>query len=403
MKQITQLAIALTASLIMTACGNSSKKEDSNLGDKKAELEKLKASQTKTAEDIQKLQEEINKLDPNADNSKVKLVAVSPVSKDDFKHYIDLQGKIDAENISYIAPRGMPGVVKALYVKQGDKVKKGQLLLKLDDAIMRQQLATARQSLEGIKTQLALAKDLYNRQKNLWDQGIGTQVQLISAKTNAETLENNLTTANEQMKVAQEQLNTANVTSDVDGIADIVNVRVGETFTGGSALGPQIVIVNKNSLKAVANVPENYASRLRVGTPVVINVTDVNKSFNSTVSFISQAINQTSRGFTMEAKIPSDPALKPNLSAVVKILDYSANAAVVIPVNTVQSDEKNKYVFVMEKDAKGKTIAKRKTITLGEVYGSMVEIKEGLSGGEQLITEGYQNLYEGQLVGTDVK
>ncbi len=403
MKKITQVAIVVTATLIMSACGNSSKKDDSGLGDKKAALEKLKASQTKTADDIQKLQDEISKLDSNADNSKIKLVNVTPVGKDDFKHYIDLQGRIDAENISYIAPRGMPGLVKAIYVRQGDKVRKGQVLLKLDDAIMRQQVATARQGLEGIKTQLALAKDLYNRQKNLWDQGIGTQVQLISAKTNAEALENQLSTANEQVKIAQEQLNTTNVTSDVTGIADIVAIKVGETFSGMTQEGPQIKIVSNNNLKAVANVPENYASRLRIGTPLVINVADVNKSFNSTVSFISQAIDQTSRGFTMEAKIPSDPALKPNLSAVVKILDYSANAAVVIPVNTVQSDEKNKYVFVMEKNEKGKYVAKRKTIELGEVYGAVVEIKSGLTGGEQLVTEGYQNLYEGQLIGTDVK
>jgi RND family efflux transporter MFP subunit len=226
---------------------------------------------------------------------------------------------------------------------------------------------------------------------------------LISAKTNADALVNQLSTANEQMKTAIEQLNTSNVVSDVDGVADIVNIKVGETFTGMTAAGPQIKIVNNHTLKAVANIPENYAGRLHTGTPVIINVTDVNKSFSSTVSFISQSIDLTSRGFVMEAKIPSDPALKPNQSAVVKILDYAVSAAVVVPVNTVQSDEKNKYVYIMEKNEKGKTVARKKIVGLGEIYGNMVEIKTGLTGGEQLITEGYQNLYEGQLVGTDLK
>lgn len=404
MKKITQIAIVVVMSSVMAACGNSSKQDgNASVNDKKAELEKLKATKAKTEEQIQKLQEELNKLDPNSDNSKIKLVGVSPVGVQDFKHYIDLQGKVDAENISYISPRGNPGQVKAVYVKQGQRVSKGQLLLKLDDAIMRQSVVAARQQLEGIKTQLNLAKDLYQRQKNLWEQGIGTQVQLLTAKTNVEGLENQLSAANEQVKVAQEQLNTTNIYSDVSGIADVVNIKVGETFSGMTAMGPQIMIVNNSNLKVVTNVPENYISRLRTGTPVVVNIPDVNKSFNSTISLISQSVDLTSRGFLAEIKIPSDPALKPNQSTVVKILDYSAPAAVVIPVNTVQSDEKNKYVYVLEKNANGKNVAKKKIISIGEVYGNMVEIKSGLAAGEQLITDGYQNLYEGQLVGTDLK
>ena len=404
MKKINQIAIVVVMSTFMAACGNSDKKEgNATVSDKKAALEKLKKEQTANDEKIHKLEGEISKLDPNSDNSKIKLVGVSPVAVQDFKHYIDLQGKVDAENISYIAPRGMPGVVKAIFVKQGQHVSKGQLLLKLDDAISRQQVATARQSLEAIKSQLNLAKDLYNRQNNLWSQGIGTQVQVLTAKTQAESLEGQLSTANEQMKVAMEQANTSNVTSDVSGVADIVNVKIGETFSGMGATGPQIKIVNNSALKVVTSVPENYIGRLHTGTPVLISIPDINKTFNSTISLLSQSIDNSSRGFSAEIKIPSDPALKPNQSTVVKILDYSANAAVVIPVNTVQSDEKNKYVYVLEKGNDGKTVARKKVITIGDAYGELVEIKSGIAAGEQLITEGYQNLYEGQQVGTDVK
>lgn len=402
MKKITQITTVTLLALIMASCGNSSKEGNAAVNDKKAELEKLKASKAKTDEEILKLQEELNKLDPNAANSsKVKLVGVSAVTSSDFKHYIDLQGKVDAENISYISPRGGPGQVKAIYVVQGQAVRKGQLLLKLDDAIARQSVVAAKQQLEGIKTQMAFAKNIYERQKNLWEKGIGTEVQLITAKTNAEGLQDQLNSASEQVKVAVEQMNTSNVYSDVDGIADIVAVRVGETFTGMTATGPQIKIVNTRNLKVVTNVPENYISRMKRGSTVEILIPDLGKKLPSVISLISQSIDPSLRGFIAEAKIPYDPALKPNQTAIMKILDYSAPNAVVIPVNTVQSDETSKYVYVLEKSGNGKTIARKKQVNVGEVYGEFVEIKTGLSGGEQLITEGYQNLYEGQLISTE--
>lgn len=403
MKKLIQGTALAAVAAFMLSCGNSNKEKDNSLAGKKARLEKLKAERSKADDDIRALQEELDKEDTTGGSSKVKLVGTTAVGTQDFRHYIDLQGRVDAENISYISPRGMGGQVKAVLVKQGDRVRKGQLLLRLDDAIMKQSVVAARQQLEGIKTQLNLAKDLYNRQKNLWDQGIGTQVQLLTAKTNVEGLENQLSSANEQVKVSVEQLNTSNVYSDVNGIADIVNIRVGETFTGMTATGPQIKIVNNSALKVITNVPENYAARLRTGTPVIVSVPDLNKTINATISLISQSVDPGSRGFIAEIKVPADPALKPNLSAVVKILDYSAANAVVIPVNTVQSDENGKYVYVMEKNAKGRTVAKKKNIVIGDIYGDLVEIKSGIAAGEQLITDGYQNLYEGQLVGTDIK
>ena len=201
----------------------------------------------------------------------------------------------------------------------------------------------------------------------------------------------------EQIKVTAEQLNTTNVYSDVDGIAETVMVKVGELFGG---MG-QIKIVNTSHLKVIANVPENYITKVHKGTPVLIEVTDIGKVIHSSISLIGQTIENTQRGFVTEASIPSQPLLKPNQSVVMKILDYSAAKAVVIPVNTVQSDEKQKYVYVMEKKANGTFMATRKPIVLGEVYGDLVEIKSGLNGGEQLITAGYQNLYEGQIVKTN--
>ena len=398
MKQF--LIPSLMALLFLSSCGRSVKDNEAKLNDKKSALEKLKGDKTKNDAAIKKLQDELAILDTaSANSSKIKLVSVAPVTTRDFKHFIDLQGKVDAENISSISPRMGPAQVKAVYVQQGQFVKKGQLLLKLDDAIMRQSVVAARQQLEGIKTQLGFAKNIYQRQKNLWEQGIGTEVQLITAKTNVESLENQLKASGEQVKVAVEQMNTANVYSDVSGIADVVNVRVGEIFSGMTAQGlPQIKIVNTSSLKAVASIPENYISRIHKGTAVVISIPDLNRIINSSISLLSQSIDLSQRGFVAEAKIPYDAALKPNQSLVLKIMDYSTPNAIVIPVNMVQTDEKNKYVYVMEKISNGKMIAKKKIINIGEVYGESVEVKTGLAVGELLITEGFQNLYEGQTI-----
>jgi membrane fusion protein, multidrug efflux system len=391
------LITAMAAVVLLSSCGSSKKDGAAAVNDKKAELEKLKTEKNKSEEKIRTLEAALAKIDTAASNSKVKLVSLTPVATQNFEHFIDLRGRVDADNISYITPRGMGGQVKALYIKEGDRVTKGQLILKLDDAIMRQSLAASKQQLEGIKTQLAYAKNIYQRQKNLWEQGIGTEVQLITAKTNAEALEDQLKSAQEQVKVGEEQLKTSNVYSDVSGIADVVSVKVGEAFP---SMG-QIKIINTSSLKIVTNVPENYIGRVRNGASANVLITDLNKSFNASISRIGQSVDPTQRGFVADIKIPFDAALKPNQTAVVKIRDYAAANAVVIPVNTVQTDDNGKYVYVSQKLSNGKTVASKRNIAIGEVYGDIVEVKTGLKAGEQLITEGYQSLYEGQLVGTN--
>lgn len=402
MKQL--IIIGAAAIMLLSSCGGSKKDDAATLNDKRAALEKLKSDKLSADEQIKKLQEELARLDTGSVNSlKIKLVSTTPVSTQDFKHFIDLQGKVDAENISYISPRMGPGQVKAVYVSQGQSVKKGQLLLKLDDAIIRQQIVAAQKQMEVTKTQLAFAKNVYQRQQNLWNQGIGTEVQLLQSKSNVEQLENGLNAAEEGVKTAKEQLNTTNVYSDVNGVADIVAVRVGEIFQGMTAAGPQIKIVNTSALKVVTNVPENYLTRMHKGSVAQIFIPDAQKTINTTLSLISQSIDPSMRGFIAEAKIPYDAVLKPNQTAIMKILDYSAANAVVIPVNVVQSDETGKYVYVLTKSSNGRTTAHKVPVTVGEVYGQSVEIKGGLKAGEQLVTDGFQNLYEGQLIATELK
>jgi membrane fusion protein (multidrug efflux system) len=388
-------------SLLFAACGDSKKDGNAALNDKKAALEKLKQERSSSDEKIKLLEAEIAKLDSNAAKAaNVQLVGIAPVTTQHFKHYIDLRGEVHADDISYISPRGMGGQVKAIYVKAGDRVNKGQLLLKLDDAIVRQQIKAAQEQVNGLKTQLAFAQNIYQRQQNLWNQGIGTEVQLITARTNAEGLESQLRGAQEQVKIAQEQLKTTEVYSDVTGVADVVDVKVGEIFQGATAMGPQIKIVNTGSLKVAINIPENYIARIRRGSPVVVEIPAAGKSYQVTLTRLSEVVEPTQRGFLAEARIPYDAALKPNQLATVRIQDYESANAITVPINVVQTDERGKYVFVMEKTAAGKTVARKKNVALGEVYGPTVEIRQGLTAGETLITEGYQNLYEGQIVGT---
>lgn len=398
--QKIKLTALIGLMFLSVSCGSSSKKEkDSIVTDKKVQLEKLKSDRSKIEDKIKTLEEEITKIDTGAVRSdKVKLVSIVPVTVQNFQHFIDLQGKVDAENISYISPRGMGGQVRQIFVKKGDYVKKGQLLLKLDDVVSRQNVVAMRQSMGSVKTQLSLAQSVYQRQKNLWDEHIGTEVQLLQAKTNVESLQSQLRTMDENVTLAQQQANLSNVYSDVSGVADEVNIHVGETFTGSPMSG--IKIINTSSLKVVTDIPENYLNRVKQGTHVRIVVADVNKTFNSVISLISQSVSSTSRGFTAEVKIPYDNSLKPGQSAVVKILDYSNATGIVIPVNLVQSDETSKYVYVLEKLSNGKSVAKKKQVVIGEVYGDNVEIKNGLTAGEQLISEGYQGLYEGQSITT---
>lgn len=392
--------ILITSSLVLASCGNNTESNGS-LTAKKAELEKLKKEHNTVADKIKSLETEIAKLDTSATKEDVaKLVGTSAITTQNFSHYIDLQGRVDANDISYISPRLGGGQVRALYVKRGDYVKKGQLLLKLDDAIVKQQIAASRQNVEALKTQLTFAKDVYNRRSNLWKQGIGTEIELISAKTNVEGLERQVKAAEESIKVQQEQQSGANVYSDVEGIADEVNVRVGELFTGFAGALPQIKIVNTKSLKVITDVPENYSGKIKQGSVVLVSLPDIDKTFNTSISVSGKVIDPNNRSFRAEASLPSDPAIRPNQIAMVRILDYSALNAIAIPVNTVGTDEKGKYVYVSVSEG-GKMVARKRQIQVGELYNSLIEVKSGLQAGEKLITEGFQNIYDGQLLRTN--
>lgn len=390
MKHMKKYMIGLVLlSFIAASCGSSKKDAASNLNDKKAELQKLKGEQSKLTEQITVLEKEIAQVDTSA-VAKPKLVAVAAINPQNFEHFIDLQGKIDATNIAYVAPRnGMGGVVTALYVRQGQSVRKGQVLARLDDQLIRQQA-------EPLRVQLSAAEDTYRRTKNLWDQGIGTYQQVLSAQTQVETLRRNI-------GVIQKTASLMTVLAPMSGVAETVNIRVGETFSGMSAARPQISIVNTGALKITALVPENYLGRVGVGTTLqVVLPSSANKTLTTKVNVAGKIIDPTSRSFMIEAPVPSDPSLKPNQIAIVKIRDYDAPNAITIPLNVLQNDEQGKYVIIAVKEG-AKTIARKRRVQVGELYGDRLEIKSGLQNGDMIVTEGYQELYEGQALTTDTQ
>jgi RND family efflux transporter MFP subunit len=402
MKKITTIGLSMLLISFISSCTNSSGK-DAQLKDKKAQLEKLKTEQASIDSKIESLQKEIAVLDTSsAIIANPKLVALSVVQKGDFKHYLELQGNVDSKNISYITPSGQPGQIKAIYVKQGDKVHKGELILKLDDAVAQQNVTAIKQQMGSVKAQLGLAQSVYDRQKNLWNQNIGTEVQLLQAKTNVETLQNQLKAIEAQVKTAQEQANQSNVYSDVNGTVDEITAHVGETFNGNPLTGGYIKIVNETDLKITVTVPENYSGKVHKGSPVIVTIPDANQTFNGSISFISQAIGDLNRGFTAEIKVPKGLSLRPNQIAKVKILDYNAPNSIAIPLNTIQTGQEGKFVLLAGKED-SVMVAKKRVVTIGQFYGDSIEVKSGLQPGDKLITEGFQGLFEGDPIFTASK
>jgi membrane fusion protein (multidrug efflux system) len=376
--------------LLGAACGSG----NNGIEAKKASLEKLKKQVLDINAQIASIEKELGK-EGGKDQMQSVLVATTPILSQDFNHFIELQGKVESESVSYITPRAGGGQVKALFIKRGDRVRKGQIILQLDNSLIKQSAAAASQNLETVKAQAALAKNVYEKQKNLWEQNIGSEIQLMTAKTNADATASQLRAATEQLGMVKDQLAYTSVYSDVDGVAEEVNVKVGELFGGAG----QVKIVNTEKLKLTSLVPENYAGKIKVGSEASLYFPDIQKTVETKLGVVGTVIDPLNRSFYVEAKLPIDKNFRPNQLVQVKIKDYTKKNAVIIPINIVQNDDKGKFIFVAVTE-NGKLMARKKAITIGEFYGNNIEILAGLTVGEQIITEGYQSLYDGLNITT---
>lgn len=369
MKNISSLAAAafLPVALFISSCGGGQT-------DPATELARLKDQKAGIEARIIELEKQVTQPAP-----KQLTVSLSEVKLSDFKHYIDLQGKVEATE-SVVATAKMPGSLKRVYVQNGDNVKKGQLLAEIDSDVMQKGMA----ELEG---QLATATDIFNRQKGLWDQKIGTEVAFIQAKNAKESLERSISTMKEQM-------NLTKIYAPTSGSVDVVMLRAGQAIAPGM---PLCNIVNLSNLKVRGEVTEAYAAKVRQGDPVQIYFPDLGKEVTSRVKFVSKTINPMTRTFTVECSLPAGE-YRANQIAVMKIIDYQKSGAVVIPVNIIQTGESGDFVYVAEKTGENQAVVKKADIKQGQNYTGNVEVISGLKKGDWLISTGYQEAQPGETV-----
>jgi len=369
-----KVIIIIGACTFMMAC--SSRKG----GEKQAQLEKLKKQEAEISEQIKTLEKEISAEGKKGDSSKVKMVAITALETQPFKHFIEIQGKVDAiENIN-VSPK-MAGLVTKIFVKEGDVVRAGQVLAEMDDQVIRQ-------SIEEVKSAWTLANTIYEKQKSLWDQKIGSEVQYLSAKNQKEGLE-------KKQATLEEQLDMTKIKAPFSGTVDLVSLRVGQSVMPGL---PSVRVVNLSKLKAKADVAEAYASKVKVGNDVVVVFPDLNKEIKATISFVGTVIDPLNRTFTVEVKLEGNvPDYHPNMITVLKIIDYKNENSLVVPINVVQNSEEGKYVFIAADD-NGKLVAKKKLVNVGLTYNGDTEISSGLNKADKVITQGYQDLNEGELL-----
>ncbi|HOY94495.1 MAG TPA: efflux RND transporter periplasmic adaptor subunit [Catalimonadaceae bacterium] len=363
--------------LLMTSCGTKSELEK-----KKDELSKAKQTVFDLQKQIKQLEIEVAKLDTSAGAVvKIKTIASTPVQTSVFRHYVSVQGTLEAEENLMVTSK-IPGQITAVKVKEGDVVRQGQIVAVLDDELIRK-------SIDEVKSSLDQVLVMYNKQKALWDQKIGTEMQYLTLKNQKESLEKKMETLNSQV-------NQNYVTAPFSGVIDDVFVKVGSIASPGV---PLMQLVNTNDLKATAKVPDSYVAFIKQGDQVKVNFPDLNKTIDASVTYVGRIVDPMSRTFKIEVKLPGgNPDLKPNLMSLIQINDKTSNSAIVIEENIVQPTEEGKIVFVTADD-KGKKVARQKTVTTGLSYNGKVEILSGLTVGEELITTGYQDLSDNQPIG----
>lgn len=363
-------AVALVA--LLAACSAATP------DDKKDKLEKLKAQQAEIAKQVQQLEKEVAAENPTEAKVRLKDVGVTEVKPMQFDHYVQTQGSIEAEDNIAVSPKSL-GVVTQVFVKEGQQVSKGQVLAQIDNSILVG-------NIESMKSQLELAKTVFERQENLWKQKIGTEVQYLEAKSRKESLER-------QLNSLEEQNNALKIKSPINGTVDEVIAKVGEAVSPGA---PAFRVVNTSDLKLTTKISEAFSTQIKKGNKVKVSIPELKKDLESTVTFVGRTIDPLSRTFAVEIDLPSEKDLRPNMTGIVKIIHHTEPSAIVVPINAVQDINGEKIVFVAETSGKN-TVARKKVVQVVGVYNGQAEIK-GLESGEKVVTFGYQGLNDGEFL-----
>jgi RND family efflux transporter MFP subunit len=346
--------------------------------DKNAKLEKLIKERDKITEQIKALEKEL--ATDSGGSKKVVNVAITEIQPKVFKHYIEVQGKVDGDENVAVSAR-TAGVVMSVNVDEGQKVTKGQLLAILDAQVLYA-------SLSDMENQLVFITDIYNRQKNLWDQNIGSEVQYLTAKNNKESLEG-------KIKTLKDQIGMSRITSPINGTVEEIPIKIGQSVAPGMIA---FRVVNFSKIKVVADVAEAYSPKIKSNDSVLVYFPDFNEEIPTRLTFTSKFINAMNRTFTIEARLNQmKQEVRANMIAVLKINDYKSLDAFAVPANVVQKSMNEYFVYVAVEE-KGKKIAKKQTVTLGMNYNGLTEVLTGLKAGDKIITSGYQDVNQNSLL-----
>lgn len=358
----------ITSSLLLMACGG--KSTDDLIAEKNiTELNKRKAE----------LQSELTKIESALGNGKKAneeaLVSILQLKDTIFNHCIEIQGNVETKENIAVQPE-FGGTLTGLYVKNGQRVSKGQILARIDDAGLSQQLAQ-------IETQYALAKTTYERQKNLWDQKIGSEIQYLQARTQ-------MLSAQKAVAQMKAQIAKTVVRAPFNGTIEAVQVERGQVVAPGTNPNGLMRIVNVSNMYVTTEVPENHIAKVKVGSEVDVFITSLNKSYKGKIRQVSNAINPQNRSFAIEVAVPNpDNLLRPNQVAKLKIIDYVKQNAIAVPSNVIMEDAQGKnYVYVVENPSENNGIAKKVMVEKGESYNNFTEIHKGLKAGDIVVSEG---------------
>ncbi len=354
--------------------------DSNNLQTIKQHRDKLQLDYEKLGQTIQKLDEAIGNLDTL---KKYPLVQSLVLKDSSFTHFIEIKGNVDTKENIVITPE-FSGTLTQIYVKAGQKVNKGELLARIDDGGLAAQVAQA-------ETLLALTKTTFERQKNLWEQKIGSEIQYLQAKTNWESQQKNVT-------YLQMQLAKTRVKAPFSGTIDEVITEKGQVVSPQSQL---FRIVNLRSMYVKADVPESYLGKLKNGAAVEVFLNAIGKTYVGKVRQVGNFINPNNRTFTIEIALPNqNNELRPNQVAVLKVEDYTNPKAIIVPENILgEAADGSRFVYVVKnKDSKNNAMAERVTVEIGNTTGPFVEIKKGLVSGTEVITEGSRSLRDNAKV-----
>jgi len=371
MKKIGVLLIAL---VVLASCGGEKK------DDRLSKLEDLKKQREEITAEINELEADLiaEGIIVKDKSSSVKIMTIDTV---EFKSYLEIQGKVDGDE-NVIATGKTMGVANGVYVKEGQSVYAGQVLASMDASVLQQSLAE-------LENQYDFLVDVYNRQKSLWEQNIGSEMQYLQAQNNMESMAKRIATVKQQIAMNY-------ITSPINGRVEEVNVKVGSSISPGI---PAFRIVNFSKVKVEADVSEAYSENVKVGNIVMINFPDLNYETEAKLDFVGKYINPNNRSFKVECRLKPEKGMeyRANMLAVMKINNYTNAKAIVIPLNIIQSSAKGEYVYVAVKK-NDKYFAEIRYIKKGQVYQGETEVLEGLGAGDIVITQGFNNLKDGAEV-----